>query len=706
MPQHQELFINDQLCDLSDDNPIGLTFQINDLAEVQNQQGNTSNQFKIPLTQNNRRIFGYPDDVAALQQTVYTRVKALYKVNGIEVFANAIGEISSSDDQSISLTLLSGNVDFFDLIGGQLADMGDSTSQWSDYGADLVWKIYDHLWNLQNCANSQKNTQNSGNNGIGGWIYPIVDYGLFSDDFTQPIDVHYMRPGFFIKTAIDLLLKSSGYKAKGSLLSNPLYPLLIAQFSNGSWEHGLDYQNQPDKNGCVVSLGQQFMSQHLNTFQPTPIPTLPLTNVISNPSNLFNPGNAVYTSTQINSVTIALRIPSFYFYGNAVGTDASNVDICIIYTDPINGDVILASINFDLSNNPTFVFIGGGTFKTNFAYQTTLNSVLSFQTTLPVNGKIRIGWVYHGLTGSSFTMAAGAKLTIKSNNQDVLFGQQVQCEMIFPGVSQKDLLKDTLQRFGIICQTDIYSATITFASLKDIINNIPVAKDWSAKCLNQGKEVQYKLSDNYAQVNYLKYQVDPNNGITIIPLKFGWAKIVIGDETLSVYPIELIVSIFGASLNRPYIGDSTALIQMADPTTGSNDFNISVAPRILISNKIDLLKLGKTVHFTDNPTGDLTDPAHNIFINDVIDCPYFFKQGGQYSLIWEDLRLLYYPELEKILKDCRKVIRYFMLSEQDITNIDLLVPIYITQDNCYYYINTIEAWVPKKPTKVTLVRLG
>ena len=45
---------------------------------------------------------------------------------------------------------------------------------------------------------------------------------------------------------IELLLKSAGYKGTGSLLSDPLYPLLICQFSNGSFDHGSDFQNQAD----------------------------------------------------------------------------------------------------------------------------------------------------------------------------------------------------------------------------------------------------------------------------------------------------------------------------------------------------------------------------------------------------------------------------------------------------------------------------
>ena len=84
-----------------------------------------------------------------------------------------------------------------------------------------------------------------------GYTPSLITGYINGNDFTSPIDVHNLRPGFFIKTAIDLLLQSAGYKGKGSLLDDPLYPLLICQFSNSSWEHGTDYQNQVGFEGYV-----------------------------------------------------------------------------------------------------------------------------------------------------------------------------------------------------------------------------------------------------------------------------------------------------------------------------------------------------------------------------------------------------------------------------------------------------------------------
>ena len=683
-----QLYLNDQLVDLSDDSPIALTFQINNLAEVQNQQGNTSNQFKLPLTQRNRQILGFPDDVAFATNLPYQKYEAKIIQDGLEILPYGIGELNGIDQDTANVTILSGNTDFFDSIGGKLYDMGDSTSIWSNYGQNLVWQPYDHTWDINSAADSQNKTD--------GWIYPIIDYGYMDNDFTTAIDVHNLRPGFFIKTAIDLLLQSSGYKASGSLMGDPLYPLMIAQFSNGSFEHGTDYQNQVDGNGCDVNLPSALTVKYGTAAEYTGTIIFPA--VTANPGGFYDPSTGIYTSNVRNSVNITLTIPSFYFYGSYLkSNDYANVDIHIISTDPTTGLATLATTNYYLADNPTLVRQG----PYRHGYTITPKTVVSASADLQRNATIQVIYRFNGLSQSIFTMAAGTELVIKSANQIVLYGQTVQCERIFPDISQKDLLKDTLQRFGIICQTDNTNKTVSFNSIKDIVSNIPVAKDWSSKCLNQGKQVAFQLG-NYAQVNYMQYQTDEN----LLPLKYGWSQIRIADQTLPA-SATLIESPFGPSFNTPYYGGTVAQITMIDQSSGSIDFTISVTPRILIDQKLDLSGMRKTVTFTDGINPDRV-------INDVISTPYFYKPDapglgpgyGQASLMFDDLRKQYYPELEKILTKTKKVVRYILLTPRDILELDLLIPVYIQQDSAYYYINKIDAWRKGQPTKVELVKLG
>ena len=330
------------------------------------------------------------------------------------------------------------------------------------------------------------------------------------------------------------------------------------------------------------------------------------------------------------------------------------------------------------------------------------NTTLSYDTTLPENGGIFIGYAWEGLSGSNAHIYSGATLLIESQNTNVEFGQTVQCERIFPDISQKDLLKDTLQRFGIICQTDNASKTISFNSLKDIINNIPLAKNWSSKCLDQGKQINYQLG-NYAQVNYLKYKEDDN----VLPKDFANAQINVNDTTLAASN-DLFESQFAPTLNRPYITGTIAQIRMIDNTSDSTDFTIGVSPRILIDQKTSL-PAGKTVTFTDGISRKM--------INDIISTPYFYKPEGDYNLCFCDmpgttttqlpgLKTKYYPELQKVLTQTKKVIRYILLTPRDILELDLLIPVYLQQDNTYYYINKIDSWRKGQPCKVELVKLG
>ena len=675
-----QLYLNSQLADLSDDSPIALSFQINNLADVKNQQGNTSNQFKLPLTQRNRQLLGFPDDIAFTSVLPYRQYQARIIHDGLEIIPYGIAELSGIEQDMANITVLSGNVDFFDAIDGNIYDMGDSTSQWSNYGANLVWKPYDHVWNLDNVVNSQTKTD--------GWIWPVVDYGLISNsDFTTPIDVRYQRPGFFIKTAIDLLLKSAGYKGTGSLLDDPLYPLLICQFANGSFDHGTDQQNNPS-HGITVQTSQNLAYSHPNTSNP--VGAIPFGVVLVDPSRSYNPSSGSYTATEITSISIQFAFSLLFTSTNpSHSTYSSKVAVQLRFFDV--GDTtgsVLTQLSYDYANRGNNNFIPAN------------NQTLSFDTVLQPGQSIKVTYEFTGYTGSSFTIYSGATLTVTNKVQTVQFGQTVQCERILPDISQKDFLKDTLQRFGIICQTDNASKTISFNSFRDIVNNIPIAKNWTTKCINQGKQVAFKLG-NYAQVNYMQYKTDTN----VLPLKFGWSQINIDDQTLAATNT-LFESIYGVTLNRPYYGGTIAQIKMIDDTSGSNDFTIGVSPRILIDQKLNIAQTGKTVSFTDG--------TNTRVVNDIISTPYFYKpdapqlttQYGKPSLLFNDLRLCYYPELEKILTRAKKTIRYFLLSPRDILELDLLIPIYLQQDGAYYYINKIDNWRKGQPCKVELVRLG
>ncbi|WP_374951138.1 hypothetical protein, partial [Mucilaginibacter sp.] len=644
-----------------------------------NQQGNTSNQFKLPLTQRNRQILGFPDDVAFTDGKPYDNYEAKIVQDGLEIVPYGLAVLNSVDDDTASITVLSGNVDFFDAISGKIYEMGDSASP---YGADTPFQKWQHNWNSDNVIKSQTHTE--------GWIWPVIDYGNLVYNFAGQCDVNVrnLRPGFFIKTAIDMMVAQAGFKATGSLLNDPLYPLLIAQFSNSAFEHGTDYQNKYNPHGLQASIRQQLNVSHIPINDNKGIIAFPAD--INDPSGQFSNRN-MFTASQINNVDIKVTIPKLRFEGRVTGNHPSSLKITINYTDAGN-TISLAESNFDFNSGFVRLSGSGGSIR---GYHITENTVLSASANLAAGNQISITYEFFGDRPAYFTIYDGATLEITPTGKNVLYGQDIQCERIFPDIAQKDLLKDVLQRFGIVCQTDSVTRTINFASFRDIMNNIHVAYNWTHKCLDQGKTIAFQLG-NYAQVNHLKYKEDE----AVLPKGFADAQVKVDDKTLPP-TADLFESQFAPTINRPYIGGSIAQIKMIDAEDEGTDFSIGVSPRILIDRKIDLRTLGgKTIKFTDG------NPVNDRVVNDVVSVPYFYKPGEQPSLHWDDLRRTYYPELEKILQRTKKVIRYLMLSPRDILELDLLIPVYLEQDSAYYYINKIDSWRKGQPVKVELVKLG
>jgi hypothetical protein len=681
-----QLYINDELVDLADDSPVALTFQINNLAEVKNQQGNTSNQFKLPLTQRNRQILGFPDDVAFTTNLPYDNYPAKIIQDGLEIVPSGLAVLNSVDDNTAAITVLSGNVDFFDAIDYKIYDTGDSTTP---VGMQQIFKPFEHNWTIENVLASQTNTT--------GWIWPVVDYGRLLYP-TDPVvmDVRDMRPGFFVKTTIELMAAQAGYKINPDsfLLKQPVYDKLIVQFANDNFEHGSDIQNQPDYYGAAAYIKPTLTVNHLTVNDNKG--TIRFTGG-SDEQQQYD--GATFKAKHVSTVNINVVIPKFKLQGRVTGYPAL-VNL-IIYKHNGFGDQQLAVLTYDFSvwnSNDRTSGSGGNIYGWHDFEQRTLST----DAELAIGDEISIRYEFFGNTHASFNLYEGASLTIKTLNLNVLYKQPVQCERIFPDINQKDLLKDILQRFGIICQTDNTTRTITFASFRDIVNNIPVAKNWTAKCLDQGKTIVFQLG-GYAQVNYIKSKEDDN----ILPQKYGDAQLEVKDKTLPA-TADLFESQFAPTLNRPFINSTIAQINKVDHSDATNtDYSISTEPRLLVDKKVNLLNLGKSINFTDGTT----TRVHN----DTISTPYFYKADGEYNLCFSDmpgttaplkgLKNMYYPELEKILQQTKKVVRYFMLTPRDILEIDLLIPVYLEQDGAYYYINKIDSWRKGQPVKVELVKL-
>lgn len=682
--QNLQLFLNHQPADLGSD-PLQLTFQINNLAEVQNQQGDFSKQFKLPLTQRNRRLLGFPDEVPLDDNTSYQLIPAKIVQDGLEIMPGGYATIEQVENDGISIIVRAGNSGFFTLLGDfKIWEMGDQSSAYYKQSKLSLWKDYDHRWSIANVAASQQKTS--------GWIWPIVDYGQIDQtDFTKDVNVKQLRPGFFLKDAIDIVVKSTGYKldiARSPILQDPLYQKLIVQFANDTFEHSKDYENNNVEGLSSEALTSKMQGYWYGTDRRV------LFNKVLKSGN----GSMLQIGLYQAKANVDVDVLVEYDVQYSSKRDGGHFKVNIARSLPGTQD--LENLTTNVHSSSDFEKSGksysGTKYKQKVSISDTFDKERVLYITIDVDSSETYGYIL-----------PGARLTVTEKKTNVLYGHTVQCERIFPDISQKDLLKDTLQRFGLTCQTNSFDKTVALASFADIVNNIPHAYDWSAKCLNQGKNISMRLG-SYAQVNNLKYKEDETlttaSDYNPVPFTKDYFNdtINVNDKTLA--PVaDLLESQFAPSLTRPYIGGYMAKIQKMDPSADEPDYTLSTQPRLLIDHKVTL---------TDGKKVKLVDYETDITITDVISVPYFHRPDGAYTLSWKDLdgqpglKTRYYAELEKILKQAKKVTRYFMLSARDIADLDLLIPVYLKQDGCYYYISMVDNWAKNQPCKVELVRLG
>jgi len=540
-----QLYINGEKVILADNSEVALSFQINNLGELRNQQGNTSNQFEVPLTLgDNNRILGNPANIPFTDDIPYTQLKAKVVQGGIETIQSGKGEIKECNDEVASVVVTSGNVDFFDLLEAKISEL------WTKFVQ------YEHTWDLTNAADSQTKTS--------GWIYPIIDYGA---GLSGNIDVRNLRPAFFLHTAVQEICDATGYTISGKVLDLDFYKRILLPLSVTPFEHGKNYSNyienfkavakRPGYNYKLISQATAQTSIDLSAQE--------------DPSGSWN--GVTYTAKDTFDLAIELNyniyVEQTYFGSGSV--PAWKIQI------RKNGTVIAENFH---ESDP---LIGNATYT---------DQILMAETNLAVNDTIEIWAEQFPTTNRAFchlTVRSNQGLIIDPIEELVTFGQKVQIEKVLPDVAQKDLIKDMFQKFGIFCITDNLRKEIKFVQFKEIIANKLIADDWSDIMIDESKNVSYRLGD-YARKNKMMYTEDET-----VKKYYGDSFITVANENLK-QESELFTSMFSATEMGSYPSVTTTGIKA--PVIDMSKANY----RILLDRKVET-----PVTFTDGTsTSDKT----------------------------------------------------------------------------------------------------
>lgn len=533
----KELYINGKLVDLDEaNNPIPLTYAINDLAELKDRNAYVSNIFKIPPTPNNLAICGYPNDPTLIQLEPYRKNSAKIVQNGIEIVPNGIAIISKGG-YNIEVQVLAGLTGFFDALGDKKI-------------TDLDLSAYDHIWNLANVAGSQNNTD--------GYIYPVIDYGSLSatDRRAQTTE---LRPATFRKTIIEAIIAEAGYTASGSYQAYEKYNKSLVAFANDKFTHSKAF---------IDILKTYKVSARKTTLQTiAPPQSETLINLEDDAST--DPFNAwdgtVYTAPEYMRVKFTFNYSIDQIRAVVFGSTPENY---------ISIQKLTGGVWADL----------GGNLTTNTAppgdRQSFPDQVITFITDVAPGDKFRINVLQQPGPNRLYSeLFPGAKLTIEPIPEEVTYGSTVQLAGTLPDFSQKNFFKDFLQNFGLIAIPDNYNKTLLLINMEDVYNNIPNAEDITDKLYNSTDDVDYALS-GYGINNYGKYKEDG-----AVTKGFGDGLMVFNNLTLD-NEVTLFTSLFAATLSIIKLGgvEVSQIRKIEDPAK-SLELSVKTEPRILL-NKI------------------------------------------------------------------------------------------------------------------------
>jgi hypothetical protein len=212
--------------DLFDNEPIELTKSIIELTEPEQRKSDYTKTINIPGTANNNSIFSNIFDVnhsilngdnANFYVDFDPRKKAnciLYR-EGIPQIRGYLQmtSINIIDEQNITYELV-----VYGRVANLFQDVGDKLL------TDYDFSEYTHLWTETNVRNSINtsiiiNGVTAGFQYGRGYVYPLIDYG-FDNNAQQTYNVDQLYPAIYVKTILDKILKTHGYRYESTIQSN------------------------------------------------------------------------------------------------------------------------------------------------------------------------------------------------------------------------------------------------------------------------------------------------------------------------------------------------------------------------------------------------------------------------------------------------------------------------------------------------------
>lgn len=518
---YYELYINDILCDLSNDNYISLVYQSPIFSGLDIIQSNRSYNIDLPLTPKNRKAIGYAERTDIYTDAPYVKLPARLYQEGVPLFTSGYAVITEISDV-ISVVLTWGNVDNFQpLFDANLRDLAQTL--YSMNIGSIPWNSASALLE---------------------YGYERPQMGFFGIDFGQGIaNPEYMHPSIEVQDVLTAIERYNGITIDGKerLYGGLTYPLLLPLVSI---------------NGDEVSGRAEYLTGTVRVKDTGPTVLLQIANISSHPELVSDDGTTIDVKGASN-ITIALKMHAQFSY---VAGFAPVAKIC---SGSTRNPIFQLNYNYKEAGGPT-------------AFSTfSIDQVVTLSKedgNLPESGQI----VIHLFNGSvpNISYQDVNSISVSAYPRDeVHYPSEYPIGVNLPDISQGDFLSALMSMAGLFAYPDKDAPdTIKLISVDDIYAKLTNGGtiDWSRKViLNDRHDVSRPESsvfslDDLAQKNTLDYDND-DDVITDTAGEIRIENVNIDKES------ELVELPFSASENAPLASDANALCARIPMYTTSDD---------------------------------------------------------------------------------------------------------------------------------------
>jgi len=473
-----ELIVNNVSLDLSNRTRIGLTILSSDITSLTTRTGDFTNSFTIPATKRNMKALEHVNMVTSSSTLPYRVVKATFKEDGIEIASDAYCVISSVTSEDITLNIFTGNLDFIKALG----DLKVS---------DLYLDEPSIVWNRDNVINETTPL-----------VFPLIKWREDSTMFstTPSVDARELLPCLKFNDLLNKISDKINYQIEANLQSDIVitpnnFKVDVEEFDLiGKWKQA------SSTTGTKVSIVQ---GTGTTTIIRTPFFNTPQSGEFLN--NKFSPSvnrfgvlsfngqlawgwratedYTIFESKKTRNIEIVLKIV------DDLGVVYKELQLPTIATKLLDAPYSEDYVDLTIES-PLMTFLSSRDYYmvTYIKVHQHDNIPSEFESTFLLN--------YNGVISND------SVLKFQSNGS-LVYGNDLKVSNLFD-MKVVDVIKEVINSYQIMINTDNYIKKVTFNYLDELIDNKIKAINWSDKLIAV-ESVGFTLP-NIAKRNHLKYK--------------------------------------------------------------------------------------------------------------------------------------------------------------------------------------------------------